>query len=124
MASRLEHVGIGAARDKYDATIRFYEQVFGWHKIKETPNTLCFIGDGEGGRLEILPTDAPSLASPHHLAFVVGLDEVDAIVEKLRTAGASVEAPSSNPYGDRLVFFTDPAGNRAQIVARREPLAL
>jgi hypothetical protein len=34
------------------------------------------------------------------------------------------QKPRSNPFGDRLVFFTDPAGNLAQIVGRVEPLAL
>lgn len=120
---RLEHVGLGAARDKYEETIRFYEQVFGWHRIKDSPGELCFIGDGQGGRLEILANDAPPLANPHHLAFVVDKDEFDTMIDKLRQTGAQVDAPTTNPFGDRLVFFSDPAGNRAQIVGRIEPLA-
>lgn len=121
---RLEHVGIGAARDKYEETIRFYEQVFGWHRIKESPGELAFIGDGAGGRLEILANDAPPLPTPHHLAFVVAPDAFDTTMEALRAAGAQLEDPMTNPFGDRLLFFNDPAGNRAQIVGRLEPLAL
>lgn len=121
---RLEHVGIGAARTKFDETVRFYERVFGWHRIKESPGQLAFVGDGVGGRLEILPNDAPPLTSPHHLAFLVPLADFDAMVGALREAGAPVEAATTNPFGDRLCFFTDPAGNRAQIVARAEALGL
>ncbi len=120
---RLEHVGLGAARGKYEETIRFYEQVFGWHRIKESPGELAFIGDGAGGRLEILANDAPPLPNPHHLAFVVAPDQFDATMEALRAAGAQLDEPMTNPFGDRLLFFSDPAGNRAQIVGRVEPLA-
>ena len=120
---RLEHVGIGAAPDKFDETIRFYERVFGWHRIKESPGQLAFIGDGQGGRLEVLANDAPPLPNPHHLAFVVDMNDFDAMIDSLREAGATVDEPTANPFGDRLVFFSDPAGNRAQIVGRLEPLA-
>lgn len=120
---RLEHVGVGAARDKYEETIGFYERVFGWHRIKESPGELAFIGDGAGGRLEILANDAPPLPNPHHLAFVVDQDDFDATMQALREAGAQLDEPMTNPFGDRLVFFSDPAGNRAQIVGRIEPLA-
>jgi predicted enzyme related to lactoylglutathione lyase len=120
---RLEHVGIGAAPGKFDETITFYERVFGWHRIKESPGQLAFIGDGQGGRLEVLANDAPPLPNPHHLAFVVDMNDFDAMIDSLREAGATVDEPTTNPFGDRLVFFSDPAGNRAQIVSRVEPLA-
>ena len=120
---RLEHVGLGAARGKYEETIRFYEQVFGWHRIKESPGQLAFIGDGEGGRLEVIVDDAPPLPKPHHLAFGVDPNEFDSMMEALRAAGARVDEPMTNPFGDRMVFFSDPAGNRAQVVGRLEPLA-
>ncbi len=121
--SRLEHVGIGASRTKFEETVRFYQRAFGWHIVRETPGVLAFVGDGSGGRIEILPDDAPPLARPHHLAFSVPMSEFDRTISALRDAGAGVEAPTTNAVGDRLCFFTDPAGNRAQIVARTEALA-
>ncbi len=121
--SRLEHIGIGTSRARYREMIAFYERVFGWHVIKEAPGQLAFIGDGEGGRIEIIANDAPPLPTPHHLAFVVDLAAFDATMEALKEAGATVQEPSTNPFGDRLLFFTDPVGNAAQIVARIEPLA-
>lgn len=119
----LEHVGIGASRATYEETIRFYEEVFGWHRIKEMPGVLAFVGDGAGGRFEIFVSEAPPLAHPHHLAFGVAWDDCEPLAERLRAAGAAMDAPMENPFGDRIIFFTDPAGNRAQIVGRHEPLA-
>ena len=120
--SRLEHVGLGAGRETYEGTVRFYEQVFGWHRLREVAGELAFVGDGHGRRLEIFATDAPPLADPHHLAFGVAPEEFDAVAEKLRAAGATLAEPFANPFGDRIVFFADPAGNCAQIVARSAPL--
>lgn len=122
MVKQLEHVGLGAGRETYDPTVRFYEEVFGWHRLREVPGELVFVGDEHGGRLEIFATDAPPLADPHHLAFGVGLDEFEAMMERLRQAGATLAEPFENPFGDRIVFFDDPAGNRAQIVARQAAL--
>ena len=122
MVSRLEHVGLGAGRETYEPTVRFYEQAFGWHRIQEVAGTVAFVGDGHGGRLEIFASDAAPLVAPHHLAFVVSLDEFDAISAKLSEAGATPAEPFVTPLGDRVLFFDDPAGNRAQIIARQTPM--
>ncbi|HEX5506097.1 MAG TPA: VOC family protein [Thermomicrobiales bacterium] len=119
---RLEHVGLGAARDRYEETVRFYETVFGWHRTREQPGELAFVGDGLGGRLEIFATDAPPLHDPHHLAFAVPEADFTRVADAIRQAGAALAEPFINDFGDRIVFFDDPAGNRAQIVARVAPL--
>lgn len=122
MASRLEHVGLGAGRETYEPTVRFYEWAFGWHRIQEVAGAVAFVGDGHGGRLEIFATDAAPLVAPHHLAFVVGMEEFDAVSERLGAAGATLAEPFVTPAGDRVLFFDDPAGNRAQIIARKVAL--
>jgi hypothetical protein len=72
----------------------------------------------------MLVADGPPLSAPHHLAFAVEHDGFDPTLEALSQAGAPFQEPWSTPFGDRLVFFfTDPAGNLAQIVGRRDPLA-
>ncbi|HET8631295.1 MAG TPA: VOC family protein [Thermomicrobiales bacterium] len=119
---RLEHVGLGAARDRYEQTVRFYEDVFGWHRTREQPGVLAFVGDGQGGRLEIFATDSPPLHDPHHLAFAVPQEDFERVAAAIRQAGAALDEPFINDFGDRIVFFDDPAGNRAQIVARVAPL--
>jgi catechol 2,3-dioxygenase-like lactoylglutathione lyase family enzyme len=120
---RLEHVGIGATPDRFEETIRFYEQVLGWHRIKENPGDLAFVGDGQGGRLEILAREAPPMTLPHHLAFVVDQADLQATLAALKASGVPVQEPTKNAFGDTMIFFTDPAGNTAQIVSRLEPLA-
>lgn len=123
MVHRLEHVGLGAGRETYEPTVRFYEQVFGWHRLREEEGELTFVGDGLGARLEVFPTEAPPLVDPHHLAFAVDQAEFEAVYAALREAGAAPEEPFINTFGDQIAFFNDPAGNRCQIVARKAPLA-
>ena len=112
-----EHVGICVPREKLAATLAFYEEVFGWHKIREGA-TMVFIGDGDGGRIELVVDEVPPLAKPHHGAFVLPLDQVDGAVAILEAAGATCQPVSNTPAGDKLLFFTDPAGNYMQIVGR------
>ncbi len=112
-----EHVGICVPREKLAATLAFYEEVFGWHKIREG-DTMVFIGDGDGGRIELVVDEVPPLAKPHHGAFVLPLDQVDGAVAILEAAGATCQPVSNTPAGDKLLFFTDPAGNYMQIVGR------
>lgn len=121
---RLEHVGIGVSRDNYEATLAFYERVFGWRRIREVPDDFTFLSDGQGGRIEVLLRDgAAPLGAPHHLAIVVARDDFEATTAALREAGAQFDQPITNATGDRLLYFTDPAGNYAQIVGRVTPLA-
>ena len=86
------------------------------------PGDLAFVSNDAGDCFEIFASDAPPLVQPHHLAFGVDKAEFDAMAERIRAAGTTLEEPFENPYGDRIVFFTDPAGNAVQIVGRREPL--
>ncbi len=116
---RLEHVGIVTAPGKRDENLKFYESVFGWHLLRDMGN-VAFMGDGSGGRIEFLFMDGAPMTAPNHLAFLVPLDEFDAMVEKIKAAGAAPEEVRDGP--SRLFFFRDPAGNRAQIVARTEPM--
>jgi catechol 2,3-dioxygenase-like lactoylglutathione lyase family enzyme len=117
--AKLEHVGIVVRREKWAETIAFYEQVFGWHRIREVGDNIVFIGDGDGGRIELIANDVPPLAEPHHGAFVLPLDQVDGAKAILEAAGATCRDVQTNATsGDKLLFFWDPAGNYMQIVGR------
>lgn len=118
----LEHVGIGMAAEHFDATVSFYERVLGFHRVREQPGSIVFLGDGKGGRLELMVKDCGPIATPHHLAFVVALADFDRVAERVRESGAPLEPPSDNAFGDQAVFFQDPAGNRCQVIARLEAL--
>ena len=40
-AYRLEHVGIVVPPAKREATVNFYESVFGWQTVREMPRAGC-----------------------------------------------------------------------------------
>lgn len=117
----LEHVAITTTRENFAQTKTFYENVFGMTQVREGKD-IAFITDGQGGRIELQSYGQPPLAHPNHLAFGVPLESFDATVDKLRAAGVPVDEPSLNVLGDRLCYFSDPAGNRGQIVGRHNPL--
>ena len=117
----LEHVAITTTPDKFAATVKFYRDVFGLRTVRETPE-FVFLSDGQGGRIEVQAYGEPALPHPSHLAFGVPLEQFDALVASVRDAGARVDDPRTTASGDRLCYFDDPAGNRAQVVARKSPL--
>ncbi|MBI3734646.1 MAG: VOC family protein [Chloroflexi bacterium] len=123
MPITLEHVGITTTKEKFSATVAFYGQIFGLKPVREGKD-LVFLSDGQGGRIEIMAYGDPALPSPNHLAFGVPPDQFGQTVAALEAAGAHVEPPGTTAAGDRLCYFNDPAGNRAQIVGRKNPLPL
>ena len=56
------------------------------------------------------------------MAFAVPFDAFPALAEAVTAAGITLDEPFINDVGDRISFFNDPAGNRAQIVGRLKPL--
>jgi predicted enzyme related to lactoylglutathione lyase len=124
MAVQLEHVGIPASTEDLYEVAGFYQRHFGWTTVRELgdPVNIIFISDGAGGRLEVLVADGEPMAHPSHLAFAVGVDEFDALLQSMAAAGVEFDNIRENPAGDKLAFFNDPHGNRAQIVGRIEPL--
>ena len=119
----LEHVAITTTPDKFAETVKFYREVFDLKVVRETPE-FVFLSDGQGGRIEVQAYGEPALPDPSHLAFGVPLEQFDALVASVRRAGARVDEPRTTASGDRLCYFNDPAGNRAQVVARKNPLPL
>jgi catechol 2,3-dioxygenase-like lactoylglutathione lyase family enzyme len=121
MASvRLEHIGIPATSDNFDDVVGFYCDNLGWSVVRELegPPRISFISDGSGGRLEVYVAEGAPMAHPSHLAFAVPVAEFDGLRDRLLAAGVTFDVDTTNPAGDKLAFFNDPAGNRAQIVGR------
>ena len=122
----LEHVAISTTPEAFAATVQFYQTVFGMHIVREAVDArgrnLAFVGDGQGGRIEIMAYGLPALPAPNHLAFGVSHEDFDATIERLKAAGVKVDPPMPAGSSDRLGYFDDPAGNRCQIVARANPL--
>jgi predicted enzyme related to lactoylglutathione lyase len=124
MAVQLEHVGIPASKENIGEVVAFYQKHFGWTTVREIgdPPAMIFVSDGTGGRLEIYIAAGEPMAHPAHLAFAVSIDEFDALQERMAADGVVFDNVTQNPAGDKLAFFNDPHGNRAQIVGRLEPM--
>ena len=59
MAYILEHVGLGTSQETYEPTVKFYETVFGWHRIRELEGELTFLGDGKAAASRSSPAVRP-----------------------------------------------------------------
>jgi catechol 2,3-dioxygenase-like lactoylglutathione lyase family enzyme len=125
-AVRLEHVGIPVSVENFDEVEAFYNNNFGWNTVRTLagPPRIAFISDGAGGRLELYVAAGNPMTDPVHLAFAVPIDQFETITARLRDSGVTFDVETQNEAGDRLAFFNDPAGNRAQIVGRVRELEM
>lgn len=125
-AVRLEHVGIPVTDENFEEVEAFYTNNFGWKTVRTLagPPRIAFISDGAGGRLELYVAPGNPMTDPAHLAFAVPIDQFEALATRLRDSGVAFDVESQNAAGDRLAFFNDPAGNRAQIVGRIRELEI
>jgi predicted enzyme related to lactoylglutathione lyase len=105
----------------YAASIRFYEQAFGWTTRTESDAddfryTTCVDDDGQ---LRAGIMDASVYApegTPAHWAVYVGVSDCVAAVELVRELGGGVvHGPDDSPYG-LLAVVTDPTGAELRLV--------
>ena len=103
--------------DDLPGTRRFYEQL-------GFVQTFQFPPDGDAGFITMergessIGIGAGGAAEPDRFAYWVYVDDVDATVEALATAGAPVvEAPVDQPWGERVAAVRDPAGNKIYLGA-------
>lgn len=121
-----EHKGIGIlgeagtpvhfelhTRD-YDATVTFYQKVFGVHTepVSDTPEfRYCTFGQGDGQLAGIM--DATGFLPegvPAHWSIYFGVDDVDKALAQIGDlGGGTVLAGEDTPYG-RLATAADPTG--------------
>lgn len=118
---RLEHVALPTTTDNFTETVSFYHDHFGWKTIREIGSgstAIAFVADDAGSVLEIYVAEGPPMTHPAHIAFAVPIGEYEALKTRLEAAGVTFDINTENAAGDRLGYFHDPAGNRAQIVGR------
>jgi len=123
--SRIEHFAIYAADPA--ALKDFYVRNFGLHVIVESGGDppAFFLADDDGMAIEVLgrPAGSPTVNQRWvcHLAFWV--DDVPARRAELEQLGIVFETETLVDNDEmKTAFFTDPGGNRGQIVWRRRPL--
>ena len=126
MIQALEHLAIAAADPM--ALAEWYCATLGFDMLVAAPESQTyFVGLPGGGIIEILPivgaaTSPPATAGLHHLALTV--DTFDSVYQQLLGQGVRFTGPAyRSPDGTtQFDFFTDPEGNRLQLVYRAQPL--
>jgi glyoxylase I family protein len=122
--ARLEHFAVFA--DDTRALAAFYQDLFGLRIVREGTGEPpgFFLADGQGGALEIIGRPAGSAVPQRwvcHLAFWA--DNVWSVEAQLLARGFVIEQDTRvDSDALRTFFFPDPAGNRCQVVWRRDPL--
>lgn len=102
------------------AAKRFYREVFRLPVTYEDDNSAVFtFGQTMINLLDA--KEAPQLIEPAHVAdadagarfqFTLGVDDVDAMCEKLRQRGVELlNGPIDRPWGIRTASFRDPGGH-------------
>jgi catechol 2,3-dioxygenase-like lactoylglutathione lyase family enzyme len=102
------------------AAKRFYSDVFQLPVFFEDDNSTVFkFGDTLVNLL--VASEAPALVAPATVAtpdagvrfqFTVGVDDVDATVDELKSRGVELlNGPMDRPWGIRTASFRDPAGH-------------
>lgn len=122
------------AVDDLDAVRRFYVDGLGWRADLDVPDEVVMIRVGERQLLslwaagefeqEVGPIRRGRGVSPITLAHnVLVREEVDAILELARTAGASeVSSAEVRPWGGYSGYFADPAGFRWEVAVNPGPI--
>ena len=97
------------------ALATFYSEAFGW-EMKSMPEmnyTTLNSGDGKNGGIGggvFSPKEGEQL--PPYLTMYIAVDDVDAMVAKVRELGAMVTCePMDIPTVGRVAMFNDPQGH-------------
>jgi len=104
----------------YEASIRFYEDVFGWttHVESDEP-TFRYTTFTEGENQHAGIMDASAMLPegvPSHWSIYFGVEDTDKAVARVAELGGStVSGPDDSPYG-RLAEVSDPTGVTFKVV--------
>jgi predicted enzyme related to lactoylglutathione lyase len=104
----------------YEASVRFYENVFGWntHVASDEPTfRYTTFGEGEDQHAGIMDASAMLPEGvPSRWSIYFGVEDTDKAVARVAELGGStVRAPEDSPYG-RLAEVADPTGATFKLV--------
>ncbi len=118
--------------DDLDAAEAFYGGILGLEKISRGGNRHVFYRCGAGVLLIFnpaetmkppepgaLPVPPHGTAGHGHVCFRVGGNDIEAMAERLKAAGITIEADFHWPNGGRSIYFRDPAGNSLECAEPR-----
>jgi catechol 2,3-dioxygenase len=111
-----------------DAMQRFYQDVVGLELLKRFDNAVFFkLADGFGGHTQVLALFDRSAqpgysglnaatSSIDHIAFEIALADFDVELGRLRGLGIAVDTAEHAWTHWRSLYFSDPEGNRVELV--------
>lgn len=115
----LDHVTVTAPEELERDTVAWYESCLGLERLAKPQGTRSTGAWFRTGREELHIAVHPH--NPHKEAhFALAVDDLDSVVERLRTEGCHIEQAPTIP-GRRRLYTRDPAGNRLEILAYDEP---
>lgn len=98
----------------YDASVRFYEDVFGWETrvFSDTDEYRCTLqvaGGADVAGIEEMSDDTPP-GTPSSWEVYFAVDDLDATLAQVVELGGSVVLPAEETTFGRLAQVTDPTG--------------
>jgi catechol 2,3-dioxygenase-like lactoylglutathione lyase family enzyme len=128
MINSIEHIAIAASDPA--ALAQWYCATLGFTMVvARAESKTYFVGVPGGGMVEIIAVDpkahgqeATHTVGLHHLALAVS--DFAGVAQTLQARGIQFSGPAyrSADGGTQFDFFTDPEGNRLQLVQRARPL--
>jgi glyoxylase I family protein len=115
----IEHLGL-MAKDP-EKLAQWYEEVLDFRVIYKTASTppAFFIAGQEKGVIEIIPwEEGISGAKDKKTHIAIEVDDFEGAVQRLKSAGVTVEEPLEIFAGGKVVFFRDIEDNVLHLVYR------
>jgi catechol 2,3-dioxygenase-like lactoylglutathione lyase family enzyme len=121
---RIEHIGIYA--HDTEALSKWYENVLKMRVVrkleKEGRPPIFFLKGESETELEILPASQKEftreLSDPGYSHLGIVVENFEEVVQYLQDRGVKVEGVRTTTNGWTIGYFTDPEGNRLEIVYR------
>ncbi|WP_280265449.1 VOC family protein [Nocardia wallacei] len=108
-----------AVVDDQERAKRFYTEALGFAvrtDVTMGDNRWLEVAPGDSGTAIVLHTPFPGANAGTLAGVVLGSDDLDGTVTRLRDAGTEVGGPEDMPWG-RQATFADPDGNSYVLVA-------
>ncbi|AGZ43517.1 VOC family protein [Actinoplanes friuliensis] len=98
--------------------LAFYQGLFGAHEVMRYEDFYVGlqVGDSELG---IVAEDKTDLEAPQRIALNFAVDDVDALLPRVKELGGTVLGPPNDmPWGQRVAHVEDPDGNAVNLTCR------
>lgn len=92
------------------ASQKFYEELFGWSFYQEGGYKVWFAWNSATSGLYETPDFFKSINMPHFWMGYIKVDDVEAVVEKARALGATIEIEKDAFYDGNIALIRDPLG--------------